>query len=163
MQRLLTANLTQGVNHEKEGCMLMPVPGAHSYALSNLEHAVVDGLTPAWFRDVQDAFYYSGLTGGWLIIIVAIWLLWQCMQVHRRPIAAPVPATNVFTTVPPPTPRYCKPSFPIVSKTSFASVPLAIEDHRVDTQPLRVAGVEDGFKAKPPKVISHGYPVLFRH
>ena len=63
-----------GVCHEKEGCMLMPV-GAPSYALSNLEHAVVGGLTPTWFREVQDAFYYGGLTGGWLIIIVAIWLL----------------------------------------------------------------------------------------
>ena len=82
---VLTANLTQGVCHEKEGCLLMPVPGAPSYALSNLEHAVVDGLTPAWFRDVQDAFYYGGLTGGWLVILVTIWLVWQCMQIHRRP------------------------------------------------------------------------------
>jgi len=39
MQQLLTADLTQRVCHEKEGCMLMPVPGAPSYALSNLEHA----------------------------------------------------------------------------------------------------------------------------
>ena len=162
MQWLLTTHLTQGVCHEKEGCMLMPVPGAPSYTLSNLEHAVVDGLTLAWFRDVQDAFYYGRLTGGWLIIVVAIWLLWQCMQIHRRPIAAPAPTTNVFTTVPPPTLRYCEPSFPIVSRTSFASVPLAIEDHCVDTQPLCEAGVEGGCKAKP-KVISHGYPVFFRH
>ena len=53
MQRLLTADLTQGVCHEKEGCTLMPVPGAPSYALSNLEHAVVGGLTPTWFREVN--------------------------------------------------------------------------------------------------------------
>ena len=137
MQRLLTADLTQGVCHEKEGCTLMPVPGAPSYALSNLEHAVVGGLTPTWFQEVQVAFYYGGLTGGWLIIIVAIWLLWQCVQVHRQPMAAPAPTTNVFTTVPLPTSRYCEPSFPIVSETSFASVLLAIEDHHVNTQPLR--------------------------
>ena len=29
MQRLLTADLTQGVCHEKEGCTLMPIPRAH--------------------------------------------------------------------------------------------------------------------------------------
>ena len=59
--------------------MLMPVPGAPTYALSNLEHSVIGCLTPTWFREVQDVFYYSGLTGGWLIIMVTIWLLWQCV------------------------------------------------------------------------------------
>ena len=141
--------------------MLMPVPRAPSYALSNHEHTVVDGLTPAWFQDVQDAFYYGGLTGRWQVIMVTIWLLWQCMQIHRRPIAAPAPATNVFTTVPLPNPEYCKPSLLIVSETLFAPVLLAIEDHRVDTQPQAQAGVEGGCKATS-KVISHGYPVLFR-
>ena len=127
-------------------------PWGPSYALSDLAHTVVGGLTPTWFREVQDAFYYGGSTRGWLIIIVAIWLLWQCVPVHRQPIAPPVAATNVFNTLPPPTPRYCEPSFPIVSETLFASIPLATE-----------AGVEGGCKALTPKVISHGYPVLFRN
>ena len=40
MQRLLTADLTQGVCHEKEGCTLIPIPRAPSYALSNLEQSM---------------------------------------------------------------------------------------------------------------------------
>ena len=158
MQWLLTADLNQGMCHEREGCSLMPVPGAPSYALSNLEHTVIAGLNPAWFKDVQEAFYYGGLTGGWLVILVTIWLVWQCTQIHCQPVAAPVPATNVFTTVPPPSPRYCEPSFPVVTETSFATVPLAIEDHHVDALPLREAGVEGGCKVG---VINHGYPLIF--
>ena len=79
MQCLLTADLTQGVCHERERYSLMPVPGAPSYALSNLEHTVIAGLTPAWFKDVQEAFYYGGLTGGWLVILVTIL---ACVAVH---------------------------------------------------------------------------------
>ena len=128
-------------------------PGAPSYALSNLEHTVAAGLTPAWFKDV-----HGGLTGGWLVILITIWHVWQCTQIHHQPVVASAPATDVFTTVPLPTPGYCEPSFPVVTETSFATVPLAIEDHHVDALPLREAGVEGGCKVG---VINHGYPLIF--
>ena len=131
-------------------------PGAPSYALSNLEHTVAAGLTPAWFKDV-----HGGLTGGWLVILITIWLVWQCTQIHHQPVIAPVPATNVFTTVPPPIPRYCEPSFPVVTETSFATVLLVIEDHGVDAQPLRETGVEGGCKGGAVNVVNSGYPLLF--
>ena len=102
---------------------------------------MIRALTPTWFREVQDVFYYCRLTGGWLIVMFTIWILWQCVQVHRHPVAAPAPATNVFTTVPMPTPRYHEPSFLIVSETSFSSAP------HVNTQPLHEAGVEGGCNA----------------
>ena len=50
----------------------MPVPGAPSYTLSNLEHSVIGALAPAWFSEVWDVFYYSGLTRGWFIIVATI-------------------------------------------------------------------------------------------
>ena len=76
------------------------------------------------------------------------------------------PATNVFTTVPLPNPRYRKPSFPschVVSETLFSSAQLAIEDHHFNMQPLRKEGVEGGCNALGLKVINNGYPVVFQH
>ena len=55
MQRLLTMDLTQGVCYVKEGCSLMPVPRAPSYALSILEHSMIGALIPTWFREVQSS------------------------------------------------------------------------------------------------------------
>ena len=83
----------------------MPVPGAPSYALSNLEHTVIAGLTPTWVKDVQEAFYYE---------------------------------------------------------TPFTTAPLAIEDHRVNAQPLRDAGVQGGCRGGAVKVVNSTYPLVFR-
>ncbi len=138
MQRLLTADLTQGVCHERDGCTLMPVPGAPSYALSKLEHTVISSITPTWVQDLKDAFYYGGLTGGWLVILIAVWAVWQCTQLRPPPAVAPGPATNVFTTVPAPSPRYLETSFQAVTEVPFPAVSLAIEDHQVDGHPPRL-------------------------
>ena len=140
----------------------MPVPGAPSYALSNLEHTVLTGLTPAWVKDMQEAFYYGGLTGGRLVILVTIWFVYQCTQLPQQRVVASAPATNVFTTVPPPTPRYCEPSFPVVTETPFTTAPLGIEDHHVDAQPLRDAVVEGGCRGGAVKVVNSTYPLVFR-
>ena len=140
-QRLLIADLTQGVCHERDGCALMPGLGAPNYTLSNLEHPVIAGLIPAWFKDGQEAFYYGELTGGWLVIQVIVWLGWLCILLHPPPVVAPGPAANVFTTVLSSTPRYGEPSFPVVTETPFTTAPSAIEDHHVDAQPLQETAV----------------------
>ena len=45
-QRLLTANLAQGVCTGVDSCALIPVPGAPTYTLSNLEAHTLEAITP---------------------------------------------------------------------------------------------------------------------
>ena len=159
MQQLLTADLTQGVSHDIEGCSLMPIPAAPSYALANLEHSVMGALAPAWFRDVC---YYVGLTGGCLIIVVTMWILWQCIKAHCRPTLEPVAPT----TAPKPTLVFMPPSFPVVSQTSFSPAPLAIEDHHVNTStPLEVVVLPEGVYTTRTvrKMQPNGRLIIFRH
>ena len=58
IQRLLTADLTEGVCHNIEGCSLRPIPGSPSYTVANLEHSVMGAL--AWFSDLRNISYYDG-------------------------------------------------------------------------------------------------------
>lgn len=131
MQRLLTADLTQGVCGDINSCSLMPVPGAPRYTLANLEHSVLGAFTPSWFEDLREVGYYGGLTSGWLIIAVILGIMWHCKNRHCRPKKLPTPATNMFTSIPSPNPVYLSPAYPTIVEAAFPSAPLALEDHRV--------------------------------
>ena len=145
-QRLLTADLAQGVCSGIEGCALTPVPGAPAYTLANLESDVLEAVTPEWLVNLKLAVYWGGIILAWCSPVGFFFILWKQPRQKLEASTNMVPLnihTNSVTPVTLP---------PTIVTTEFqptvneGRVQLALEDHRagVPLRPQEVSQHEGG-------------------
>ena len=149
-QRLLTADLAQGVCTGVDSCALTPVPGAPAYTLSNLESRALDAVTPAWWEKLKSAFYWGGLTLAWCSPLGFFIVGW--IQPHRNPGAGngmfPLNIHTGSGATPPVNPTVV-PNDPQPSAPERAGH-RALEERHADAQPYLEASREGGCKMEGP-------------